>query len=133
MIAAFAQIGVPLLYGSTFSGSVEPLRILLVGAVMWAAAGSVCSGLYALNRPFTAAIAQLSAAAVTIAGLILFLESGGIRAAAIVSTTAYTLVFVIALVLYRRASGLRWRDFAPTPSLMLLWARQAARGALGRA
>jgi O-antigen/teichoic acid export membrane protein len=132
-IAAFANIGIRLLYGSAFSGSVEPLRILLVGAVMWAAAGSVCSGLYALNRPFTAAIAQLSAAAVTIAGLTLFLQSGGIRAAAIVSTVSYTLVFVIALVLYRRASGLRWRDFAPTPSLMRLWVRQAARGAFGRA
>jgi O-antigen/teichoic acid export membrane protein len=132
-IGVLAQIGVRLLYGSTFSGSVGPLRILLVGAVMWAAAGAVCSGLYALNRPFTAAIAQLSAAVVTITGLTLFLKRDGIQAAAIVSTVAYTLVFVIALVLYRRASGLRWRDFAPTPSLMRVWVREATRGAVGRA
>jgi O-antigen/teichoic acid export membrane protein len=132
-IAAFANIGVRLLYGSAFSGSVESLRILLVGAVMWAGAGTVCAGLYALNRPFTAAIAQLSAAAITVTGLTLFLQRGGIRAAAIVSTVAYTIVFVIALVLYRRASGLRWGDFAPTPSMMRLWVQQAARGVLGRA
>ncbi|HEY7396827.1 MAG TPA: oligosaccharide flippase family protein, partial [Gaiellaceae bacterium] len=132
-IAAFADFGVRLLYGPTFSGSVEPLRILLVGAVMWAAAGTVCAGLYALNRPFTAAMAQLSAAAVTVAGLTLFLRSGGIQAAAVVSTVAYTLVFVVALVLYRRASGLRWRDFVVTPALMRVWVRQATRGALGRA
>ncbi|HEY7691791.1 MAG TPA: oligosaccharide flippase family protein [Gaiellaceae bacterium] len=132
-LGTFAQFGVELIYGTEFSGSVEPLRILLVGAVMWAAAGTLCSGLYALNRPFTAAIAQLSAAAVTVTGLTLFLQHGGIRVAAIVSTVAYTLVFVIALILYRRASGLRWRDFAPTPSVMRLWVRQAARGALGRA
>jgi O-antigen/teichoic acid export membrane protein len=132
-IAAGADFGVRLLYGSTFAGSVGPLRILLVGSVMWAAAGTVCSGLYALDRPFTAAMAQLSAAAVTVAGLTLFLRSGGIRAAAVVSTVAYTLVFVVALVLYRRASGLRWRDFVATPTLMRLWVHQAARGALGRA
>jgi O-antigen/teichoic acid export membrane protein len=132
-LAAFADFGVRLVYGPTFAGSVEPLRILLIGSVMWAAAGTVCAGLYALNRPFTAAMAQISAAAVTVAGLTLFLQSGGIRAAAIVSSVAYTLVFVIALVLYRRASGLGWRDFAPRPALMRLWVQQAARGALGRA
>jgi O-antigen/teichoic acid export membrane protein len=132
-VGAFAPIGVRLLYGSTFSGSVAPLRILLVGAVMWAAAGTLCSGLYALNRPFTAAIAQLAAAVVTVVGLSLFLRHGGIQAAAIVSTVAYTLVFVLALFFYRRASGHGWREFVATPSLMRLWVRQAARGALGRA
>ena len=132
-LAALANLGVRLVYGHAFTGSVAPLRILLVGAVLYAGAATVCAGLYALNRPFTAAIAQLSAAVVTIVGLLLFLQHGGIRAAAIVSAVAYAIVFVLALGLYRRASGLRWRDFALPPSLMQLWVRHAARAALGRA
>jgi O-antigen/teichoic acid export membrane protein len=132
-IAAFAGVGVRLVYGADFSGSVTPLRILLIGTVLYAAGGVACSGLYAVNRPFTAAVAQFTAAAVTVVGLLLFLRRGGIEAAAIVSTVAYGLVFVIALVLYRRTAGLTWRELAPAPSVMATWFRQATRGALGRA
>jgi O-antigen/teichoic acid export membrane protein len=42
-----------IVYGADFAGSVAPLRILLAGTVLYAAAAVVCSGLYALNRPFT--------------------------------------------------------------------------------
>jgi O-antigen/teichoic acid export membrane protein len=132
----YATLAVGLLIAGTLaavSGSVEPMRILLLGSVLYAAAGAPCAGLYALNRPFTAGVAQLLAAVVTVTGLLLFLQHGGIRAAAIVSTVAYGLVFALALVLYRRAAQLRWRDLVLTPSLMRLWARQAARAALGRA
>jgi O-antigen/teichoic acid export membrane protein len=132
-IAAVAGVAVRIVYGSDFAGSVTPLRILLVGTVLYAAAGVACSGLYAVNRPFTAALAQFTAAAVTVAGLLLFLRSGGIEAAAIVSTVAYGLVFVIALALYRRTAGLTWRELVPAPSVMASWFRQATRGALGRA
>jgi len=132
-IGALAGVAVRLVYGADFAGSVTPLRILLVGTVLYAAAGVACSGLYAVNRPFTAALAQFTAAAVTVAGLLLFLRRGGIEAAAIVSTVAYGLVFVIALALYRRTAGLTWRELVPAPSVMASWFRQATRGALGRA
>jgi O-antigen/teichoic acid export membrane protein len=132
-LGVFARVGVHLVYGSSFDGSVLPLRILLVGAVLYAGAGTVCSGLYALNRPFTAGMAQMGAAAVTVAGLLVFLRVGGIEAAAIVSTIAYGLVFVTALLLYRRAAGLGWHDIVLSPARMRLMVRQAARGAVGRA
>jgi O-antigen/teichoic acid export membrane protein len=131
-IAVLASFGVRLVYGPAFAGSVASLRVLLVGAVLYSAAATVCSGLYAINRPFTAGMAQLTAAAFTVAGLLLFLKRGGILAAAIVSTVAYGLVLAIALVLYCRATGLAWRDVVLTPSRMRIWAHQAARGALGR-
>jgi O-antigen/teichoic acid export membrane protein len=132
-LGVFARVGVHLVYGSSFDGSVLPLRILLVGAVLYAGSGTVCSGLYALNRPFTAGMAQMGAAAVTVAGLLVFLRVGGIEAAAIVSTIAYGLVFVTALLLYRRAAGLGWHDIVLSPARMRLMVRQAARGAVGRA
>ncbi|HEY7691782.1 MAG TPA: hypothetical protein VH816_05515 [Gaiellaceae bacterium] len=52
-IAAVAGPAVRIVYGADFAGSVAPLRILLAGTVLYAAAAVVCSGLYALNRPFT--------------------------------------------------------------------------------
>jgi O-antigen/teichoic acid export membrane protein len=132
-LAAGAGLAVHLVYGSDFAGSVGPLRILLIGTVLYAGAAVICSGLYAANRPFTAALAQGTAAAVTVVGLLLFLRRGGIEAAATVSTVAYGLVFVIALLLYRRTAGLTWRELVPAPSVMAIWIRQATRGALGRA
>jgi O-antigen/teichoic acid export membrane protein len=112
-LALLAQPAVRLVYGSEFEGSVVPLRLLLPGTVLYAGASVLWSGLYAVNRPFTATVAQVAGAVVTVAGLLLFLESGGINAAAVVTTVAYTVVFVAALVLYRRATALRLVEFLP--------------------
>lgn len=133
VIAAAASFAVRVVYGESFDGSIAPMRILLIGAVFYAAAGVLFAGLYSLDRPFTAAIAQISAAVVTVVGLLVFLKRDGIAAAATVSTVAYVLVFVLALVFYRRAAGLRWAELVPRPSLMWGLLRQAAHGASGRA
>ena len=109
---------VELLYGSAFSASVEPLRIMLPGCVLYAAAMVLASGLYAENRPFTAALAQVPGLLVTVIGLPIFLRAGGITAAAIISTAAYTLVFVASLVLYRGATGIPWRSFVGRPAAL---------------
>jgi O-antigen/teichoic acid export membrane protein len=104
------------LYGPAFAGSAEPLRIMLPGCVLYAAATVLSSGLYAENRPFTAALAQTPGLLVTVIGLPLFLRAGGIMAAAIISAIAYTLVFLAALALYRHAAGLPWRAFVSPPA-----------------
>lgn len=115
----FADIAVGLVYGPAFADSALPLRLLLPGAVLYAAASILLNGLYAENRPFTATLANLLGMVVTVCGLLLFLRSGGILAAAIVSTVAYALVFVAAATLYRRATGLPWRAFLPNPALLV--------------
>jgi O-antigen/teichoic acid export membrane protein len=112
-LAVLAEPAVTLVYGSSFDGSVSPLRLLLPGTVLYAAASVLWSGLYAANRPFTATLAQAAGALVTVVGLLLFLRGGGVDAAALVTTASYTVVFVVALVLYRRAVSLRWMDFLP--------------------
>ncbi|CAO3432795.1 oligosaccharide flippase family protein [Azospirillum endophyticum] len=114
----FADIAIGLVYGPSFADSALPLRLLLPGAVLYAAAAILLNGLYAENRPFTATLANLLGMAVTLGGLLLFLHSGGILAAAIVSTVAYTLVFAAAAALYRRATGLPWRVFLPDWALL---------------
>jgi O-antigen/teichoic acid export membrane protein len=113
-LGVVAKVGVRLIYGQDFAESVTPLEILLPGSVLYAGASVLWSGLYAANRPFTAALTQAGGLVVTVSGLVIFLRSGGITAAALVSTTSYSLVFVAALILYRRAAGLRWHAFVPS-------------------
>jgi O-antigen/teichoic acid export membrane protein len=113
-IALVAPVGVQFVYGSDFDDSVSALWLLLPGCVLIAAAAVLTGGLYALNRPFASALAQVPGICVTVVGLLLFLESGGINAAAIVSSVSYATIFMAALVLYRRASGLSWRDLVLT-------------------
>jgi hypothetical protein len=73
----------------------------------------------------TAAASQALGVLVTVVGLTLFLRAGGTEAAAIVSSVAYATVFGSALVLYRRAANLPWREFVIFPDL-------ASLGALAR-
>jgi hypothetical protein len=77
------------------------------------------SGLYAANRPFMAATSQLVGLVVTVFGLLLFLRQGGILAAALVSTASYSVVFLVALLLYRRAAKLEWSGLLPSPAQFL--------------
>jgi hypothetical protein len=60
---------------------------------------------------------------VTVTGLVAFLDTGGITAAALVSTAAYTTVFVATVVAYKVLTGIRWRSFVPTPSRLRALAR----------
>jgi O-antigen/teichoic acid export membrane protein len=117
VLALIAEPLVRIVFGAGFAGSVGALRILLPGSVLYAAALVLVAGLYACNRPFTAACAQCSGLVVTVAGLLLFLRGGGIEAAAWVSTAAYATVFACALATYRLAAGLPWRAFVrPEPA-----------------
>jgi O-antigen/teichoic acid export membrane protein len=115
VIALLAGIAVELLYGSAFESAVTPLRIMLPGEILDACSVVLWAGLLAANRPFLSSIAAGPGAVLTIAGLVLFLQSGGIVAAALVTTTVHTVVFTISVLLYRRAKGLSWGDFLRPP------------------
>jgi O-antigen/teichoic acid export membrane protein len=115
-LALAADFAVPLVYGEAFEGSAEPLRILLPGAVLYAGATVLASGLYAQDRPLTAGIAQTAGIVVTAVGLTIFLSGGGIIAAAWVSTASYACVFVLSAWLYARSAGIAWRTFLRPPS-----------------
>lgn len=109
VVAAVATPAVRIVYGAEFLGSAEAIRLLLPGTVALAMAGVLGSGLYALERPGLAAVAQVPGIVVTVVGLLLFLRAGGIVAAAIVSSVAYATVLATSLWLYRRAAGVPWR------------------------
>jgi O-antigen/teichoic acid export membrane protein len=112
-LAAFGSLAIRVVYGDAFSDSYPLLLLLLPGAVLFAAAPTLIGGINAANRPFTASIPQITGALLTVAGLIVFLPLGGSTAAAIVSTAVYTVVFTLALLIYRRVSGAPWSAFVP--------------------
>ncbi len=114
---------VTLVYGASFRDAAEPLVLLLPGAVLFAGSSIVAAGVYAAGRPFTATFAQLLGMTVTVIGLFAFLRTGGITAAALVSTASYTTVFVAMLVAYKRVTGVPWRSFLPTPARVRAFAR----------
>jgi O-antigen/teichoic acid export membrane protein len=110
-IALVAEVALRVLYGAPFVAAEQALLLLLPGSVFYACAGVIWSGLYALNRPLTAAATQAVGAVITVGGLIVFLQRGGITAAALVSTASYGCVFLSGLAFYRHVAGLAWRDF----------------------
>ncbi len=115
-LLVFARPLLGFVYGDSFEGAATSLRLLLPGAVLFAGSSIISAGVYAAGRPFTATVPQLLGMAVTVIGLFAFLGSGGVTAAAIVSSASYTVVFLTTLVAYRAVTGLRWRDFLPTPA-----------------
>jgi O-antigen/teichoic acid export membrane protein len=115
-LAAIADFALGIVYGADFESAATALRILLPGIVLDAAAMVLWSGLLAANRPLLSSVAAIPAALITVVGLVLFLEDGGIDVAAIVSTSAYTVVFVISVFLYKHVAKLSWRDFVTPPT-----------------
>jgi O-antigen/teichoic acid export membrane protein len=114
-MAILAEVALRLLYGSDFSGAATALRVMLPGEVLDAGSLVIWAGLLAANKPLLSTAAALPGAVLTVAGLILFLKSGGIVAAAAITSIAYAVVFVISILIYRRVQGLRWRDFVQVP------------------
>jgi O-antigen/teichoic acid export membrane protein len=115
-LALFARPLLGLVYGDQFADAAEPLILILPGAVLFAGSSILAAGVFAAGRPFTATFAQILGMVVTVIGLFVFLRTGGITAAALVSTASYATVFLATLVAYRVVTGASWRSFLPTPA-----------------
>lgn len=110
-----AEPALRLVYGASFVEAAPALRILLPGEVLAACAAVILSGMLAANRPFLSSVPYFLGAAITVAGLVLFLPNGDITTAATITTAAHTVVFVASVLLYRRFTRLAWRDFLRAP------------------
>jgi O-antigen/teichoic acid export membrane protein len=117
-IGLVSRPAVTLLYGAEFDAALVPLRILLVGVVVYSAANVLVAGLYGANRPFWAASTEVAGALVTVGGLLLVLPSRGIVGAAAVSLLSYSTVLVGAALLYRYLCAGSWGRLRPRRDLM---------------
>jgi O-antigen/teichoic acid export membrane protein len=118
VLLVVARPALELVYGTSFGGAAPALRVLLPGTVLLAGALILIAGLYAANRPTAATLVQVAGLVVTIGGLLVFLPGGDIMTAAIVSTVSYAVVFVGALLAYKRVADLSWRAFFALPAAL---------------
>ncbi|MGH2906349.1 MAG: lipopolysaccharide biosynthesis protein [Solirubrobacterales bacterium] len=121
-VALLAPVLLELVYSAPFRAAGGALRLLVPGAVLLAMANIVVSGLLGQHRPATAGASQLPGLVVTVVGLLLFLRSGGIEAAALISTITYAISLVVASILFVRRWEYGWRelyDLRPTFTLVL--------------
>lgn len=96
-------------FGSAFEGSILACRILLPGALMIGLNQVLYNGSCALGRPGLPSIAEGASMAITAAGLYLLVPHYGYVGAAIVSSAAYTVSFLVMFVLGQRLLGLSLR------------------------
>jgi O-antigen/teichoic acid export membrane protein len=114
-LAILAPFALRLIYGGEFDGATASLRILLPGTVLQAGIMVLWTGMLAANKPLTVSLAVMPAAVMTVVGLIIFLPTGGIDAAAIVTSVVYAFEFTLLVILYRRTMGMRWSHFLRPP------------------
>ncbi|MFY9488694.1 MAG: oligosaccharide flippase family protein [Solirubrobacterales bacterium] len=130
-ITLLAPYLLELVYSNEFRDATTALRFLAPGAVLLAMSNIMISGLYGQDRPATAGLTQLPGVVLTVVGLVLFLRSGGIAAAALISTLTYACSFMIAAVVYQRRAELTWvqlLDFRPTLAVAVGRLRQRIEG-----
>jgi O-antigen/teichoic acid export membrane protein len=123
ILALFARPLLGMIYGDDFRDAAEPLLLILPGAVLFAGSTILTAGIYAAGRPFLATLTQVLGMVVTVGGLFAFLRTGGITAAALVSSASYATVFLATLFAYKRVASVPWRVFVPTPSGLRAFAR----------
>lgn len=96
-------------FGPAFDGSILACRILLPGALMTGLSYVLYNAASALGRPGLSTWAEGASVAVTVIGLYLLVPRYGYIGAAIVSSIAYTVSFMVMLALAHRLLRLNLR------------------------
>jgi O-antigen/teichoic acid export membrane protein len=127
------------LFGASFEGSIDDMRILLAGAFGVIAVKLLGDALTAQRRPMLSSVAVGFGFVVTVVLDILLIPSFGGLGAAIASTVAYSAGGIAAAVLFLRTLGGRPGDLRPRLAdvanlrrVARRMARGAMRGASGR-
>jgi O-antigen/teichoic acid export membrane protein len=117
------------LFGESFRGSVEMLRILVLGSLGVATLKLLGTALTAQGRPLLETAGVGVAFAATVALDVILIPSEGGTGAAIASTAAYTAGGVVMALIFVRTLNVRPRDLLPTGAeLLWLWRRLRGRG-----
>jgi O-antigen/teichoic acid export membrane protein len=109
LLYALSPFLIRIVFGTAFEGSILACRLLLPGALMLGLNQVLYNGASALGRPALPSYAEGISVAGTTVGLYVLVPRYGYIAAAIVSSVAYTISFVVMLGLSRRLFGLSLR------------------------
>jgi len=99
-----------LVFGARFEGSILACRILIPGALMTGLSFVLYNAASAIGRPGLSSVAEGVSVFVTAMGLFLLVPRYGYIGAAIVSSVAYTISFLMMVVLVHRKLGLSLRN-----------------------
>jgi O-antigen/teichoic acid export membrane protein len=106
LLYALAPFLIQLVFGRAFYGSILACRILLPGALMTGLSFVLYNAASALGRPGLTSYAEGTSVMVTAVGLYLLVPRYGYIGAAIVSSVAYAISFLVMLVLAHKLLGL---------------------------
>jgi O-antigen/teichoic acid export membrane protein len=110
VLASLGVFAIPYLYGERFTSATFPMLILLPGIMMLAQAHIFNSDLSGRGKPGATAISALASLIVTVILDFMLIPRYGIIGAAVASTCAYTVEFVVAGLFFIHNSGTLWRE-----------------------
>ena len=113
LVSALAALGlgavsfwlVPGLFGEEFDSAVRPLLWLLPGTVALAGSKVLTSYIFSQGQPLTNSMITLAALGVTLVADLALIPPFEVMGAAIASSLAYGVHFILSLYAYRRLSG----------------------------
>ncbi len=116
------------IYGAAFTEAITPLFILLPGVILLAQTNLWYSDLPGRGKPEVAAYSALIALIATVLFNLVLIPPYGIVGAAVASSCAYALEFVVAGSLLIRHTGMSWRELivfrrADLRHYTLIWSR----------
>ncbi len=106
----FAPVGLPLIFGPSFSASVPSALLLVPAAAILAWSGIAEAGLQGLGRPTVVLVAEGIAAVVTVSALLLLIHVWGIFGAAVASLLGYSTVAIFTAFAISRSTDLSIRS-----------------------
>jgi O-antigen/teichoic acid export membrane protein len=117
-----AHLILELLFGARFVPATGALRWLLVAAAVWGVSSIVISGLRGFGYPVLSTIARFAAAVVTAGALMFLLPRFGITGAAIASLIGYSVMLLVALMVFVRKRQLTlWECLRPQRQDFVGW------------
>lgn len=111
VLFAGAGIAIPLLFGGAFRGAVAPFRVFVPGVVLWGMA-NLLAAYYTnqLGRPRVPLLIAALSLAINVALCLVLIPAVGLSGGAIATTVAYGVAIVVEMAMFRRATGLSWRE-----------------------
>ena len=110
MLYALADILIPLLFTSSFSASILPLKLLLPGILFLSISKIIGSDLSGRGFPHYSSIASGVALIVTVVFDLLFIPIFGINGAALASSISYMVNAAVVLYFFKKTSGISIND-----------------------